>query len=673
MRKYDKEIIQKKIDKAEIVSFDIFDTLVFRLVNKPSDVFEFVNLLHNSKSERDDNVYNFKSERIKAEEKARLKSGRQEVTLLGIYQNVGNYNNEIKRKLIEEELFCEKAFILPNIETIGLYRYALKNNKKVIIISDTYLSETFIAEVLKKCGITGYHRLYVSSEHKFTKSSGELFRHILKSECISAGKWLHIGDDLRSDIINPGKFGIKTYHYKRRINSPKELRIEDYVFLNLAQEYRQKEKYRKLKGEPANKNKHDSDAYKFGYHIFGILILGYINWLHNKFLQNKISSVFFFSREGYFIKKAYDFYFSSGKWGNLKTNYLYVSRKSLYLPALTKEILLDDFSLFYPMKGKKVFENLCSLGICKEEALQFMKAHKLDVNEPADELNRYLDELKELIDESNKYRLQNTESYLSQFDFSGDFAIVDVGWSGGMQIAFEKILADMRYKNIGLQQKPCNESLGAKKKKQGNCYGYFLGQEYSMQKFMRKNGENNPYQLHNEGWLFNYDDLTNRQKILFSGNEIFELIFDPNEGTVIGYKKMEGKQYEPVLEKVEFSESYKIIELIQQGALDYIADVKALGLSYASPSADASFYNFGFFLQNPKKQYVEIFGDMVAYDSETRGKVKLAEKINSKNPNILFREFQKSYWKVGFLRRNFPHIHIKYAKLYYYVKKLHSR
>lgn len=673
MNKYDREIIQRKIDKAEIVSFDIFDTLVFRLVNKPSDIFEFVSLRYNSKSEREDMVFNFRSERIKAEEKTRLKSGRREVTLFEIYQNIGNYNNKLKRKLIDEELLCEKTFILPNMEMIGLYKYALKKNKKVIIISDIYLSETFIAEVLEKCGITGYNRLYVSSEHKVTKSSGELFRHVLKSESIPVNKWLHIGDDLKSDIINPSKFGIKTCHYKRRINHPKELHIEDYVFLNIAQEYRRKEKYRKLKRESANKNNHDPDAYKFGYHIFGILILGYINWLHNKFLQNKISSVFFFSREGYFIKKAYDFYFGDGEWEGLKTNYLYVSRKSLYLPALTKGILLDDFLLFYPMEGKKVFENLCSLGICKEDALQFMDAHKLGADEPANVLNRYLDELKGLIDKSNKYRLQNTESYLSQFDFSGNFAIVDVGWSGGMQIAFEKIIADMRCKDIEKQEEIYNKSLNVEKKKQSNCYGYFLGQEYSMQKFMRKNGENNPYHLHNEGWLFNYDDLTNRQKILFSGNEIFELIFDPNEGTVIGYKKMKENRYQPVMEKVEFSESYKIIGLIQQGALDYIADVKALGLSYASPSADASFYNFGFFLQNPNKKYVEMFGDIIAYDSETRGKVKLAEKINGKNPKILFREFQKSYWKVGFLRRNFPHINIKYAKLYYYAKKLHSR
>lgn len=656
--------IKKEIDKADIVSFDIFDTLVYRLVNTPSDIFEFVSLQYNSKG-KENKIYNFKSERIKAEEKARKKSKNQEVTLFEIYENIKNYDNKLKNKLMDTEIYLEKNFIFPNHEMIELYKYAIEKGKKIIIISDMYLSKQIISEVLKRCGIVGYHKLFVSSEYGDTKASGKLFSSILKMEGVSTERWLHIGNDLKSDVINPRRIGIKTVLYRRIIDAPNGFKKCDYAFWNLTKEYKYKENYRKLISECNEKNKYDLDAYEFGYKIFGIFMLGYVKWLHSRFVLNNISNIFFFSREGYFIKKAYDFYFDDENRNNLKSIYMYVSRKSLYLPALTENLLVDDYSLFYPAIGKNVSEYLCSLGISKEDALRFIKKYDLNPNETAEILDKHSEKLKIMINKSNKSRLYDIESYLSQFDFSGNIAVVDVGWTGGMQIAFEKILADMKNKKLK------NAGLSVEKEEHSKCYGYFIGQEYNMRKFIQKDGRNNPYHLRNEGWLFNYNDLTKRQKIIASGNEIFELIFDPNEGTVIGYNKTKESQPNvPILKNVEFSESYRVIELIQQGALDYIADVKTLGLSCAPLSNDAALYNFEHFLQHPDQKYVEMFGDIITYDSEMRGEVKLADKIHSKNPMILLHEFQKSYWKVGFLRRNFPYIRINYANLYYYAKKL---
>ena len=75
--------IYKKIDKANIVTFDIFDTLIKRNVEKPEDVFKLVEAhynLHNKNS-----IKKFTEYRIKAEREARIKSIKEEVSLDEIY------------------------------------------------------------------------------------------------------------------------------------------------------------------------------------------------------------------------------------------------------------------------------------------------------------------------------------------------------------------------------------------------------------------------------------------------------------------------------------------------------------------------------------------------------------------------------------------------------------
>lgn len=657
MNKFETELLKKKIDEADVVSFDIFDTLLFRLVRKPSDIFEIVNILHNSNVSKEERVYNFRSIRIRAEEEARKESDGLEVTLEEIYKNITGYSERIKNRLREEELSCEKKLTYPNLEIAFFFRYSLRHAKKVIITSDIYLDKEFLADILEQNGISKYYKLYASSEHKYTKQSGSLFKKIIDEEGVKPQKLLHIGNDIRSDVIRPASLGIKTFLYRSSHCDNNDLKAEDFIFLNLSNCYALNDNYRKFQRE--YRSAVYQNAYIFGYKIFGILMLGYIKWLNKRFIQNNIKQAFFFSREGYFIKKVYDFYFENDTNNKINTEYLYVSRKALYLPALTDGLLIDDFQLFYPVKGKTIKDYLHSLGVSETDAKNFIKVHGLKNNDSAAELDQCIRELKTLINNSNKPRLDNTEAYLSQFDYSKKFAIVDVGWSGGMQIAFECILSDLSKKTGTTYQIP--------------CLGYFLGQDQDMQKFMERGGKKNPYNLNNEGWLFNYNDLNERQKILFSGNEIFELIFDPNEGTTIGYEKCDDEQYTPITKTVEFNESYKIIEFIQQGALDYISDSRSVDFSCLSPSTDAAFANFSRFLRNPEKEYVDMFGDITAYDSETAGEVKLAEKVSCKNMKVFADRFSKSYWKVGYLKRNLPDMHIDYAKLYYYIRKLYTR
>ena len=77
--------IYKKIDKNDIISFDMFDTLIKRYVSSPLDVFTLVEIFYNKNHSH--NIYNFQKERILAEKKARMDND-NEVNIDDIYKYI---------------------------------------------------------------------------------------------------------------------------------------------------------------------------------------------------------------------------------------------------------------------------------------------------------------------------------------------------------------------------------------------------------------------------------------------------------------------------------------------------------------------------------------------------------------------------------------------------------
>ena len=105
--------ILKKINKYEYVSFDMFDTLIKRNVNNPSDIFELVQIEYNKRYNKD--INNYKAIRINAELKAKTLDENREPNIDDIYKCL-DINKEYdieKLKELEIDLeykFCQKNF-----------------------------------------------------------------------------------------------------------------------------------------------------------------------------------------------------------------------------------------------------------------------------------------------------------------------------------------------------------------------------------------------------------------------------------------------------------------------------------------------------------------------------------------------------------------------------------
>ena len=186
------------VKRFNIISFDIFDTLILRNVNNPHRIFDIVEKEYNFP----DKIENFSNVRIQSEIKAYKKWGIP--TLDEIYQVMcEEYPMETVEKYKKEEIKWELLSCMSNPKVKKLYEECVKIGKRIIIISDMYLPRVIIEKMLLKCGFYNYEKLFISSEVKLSKHSGELFEYVIKELDVSANDIFHIGDNIRNDYINP--------------------------------------------------------------------------------------------------------------------------------------------------------------------------------------------------------------------------------------------------------------------------------------------------------------------------------------------------------------------------------------------------------------------------------------------------------------------------------------
>ncbi len=203
-RKSKKELIEK-IQQYDVISFDIFDTLVMRQTLEPGDVFEIV---ENRIKKKNIHILDFKRKRMEAD--SLCING----TIYDIYdclQNMTLISDKEKCNVLHEELMCERSVLLARHEMVEIMQSALVMGKKVCLISDMYLPKDIIEKILISLKITGYSEIYLSCELKMKKDDRLYERYI---EDNVGKKCLHIGDNFFSDVIKPRQYGIDTYEIK---------------------------------------------------------------------------------------------------------------------------------------------------------------------------------------------------------------------------------------------------------------------------------------------------------------------------------------------------------------------------------------------------------------------------------------------------------------------------
>ena len=319
--------------KFEYISFDVFDTLLFRKVDNYKDIFCLVEEKYNHLNSN--KIKNFKKIRIIAEQNARNKSNKDDIVFEDIYKEI-NYSDLIKKELKKLELQSELEAVFPNNVMIKFLQYCKEVGKKIVITTDMYLPKNIISKMLKKCGVTENYidYIFISGEIGLSKSSGKLFEYILNKLKISPYSICHIGDNKTSDIKMPKSLGINSF--LRVYDSP--IKMYEVKTTNWKLKYI-------IKFAQSNySNGISISAYRIAYSVMGPFVISFCNWI--KTISESDCVIGFVAREGYLLKECFNLLYPE-----LDSLYLRYNKNVLRLPMLYLNPTVDCFLKTIPYRS----------------------------------------------------------------------------------------------------------------------------------------------------------------------------------------------------------------------------------------------------------------------------------------------------------------------------------
>lgn len=535
------EKIAQEISCAEIISFDIFDTLIKRNVIKP----EYIHNIVCDKFMKQTGIIldEYPKIRIEAEKKAKKQTQQEEICLNDIYNFMNDISEHDKKKLSQLEEEIELEVCCPNLWMKKIYETVLKNGKRIIITSDMYLDEHIIKKILQKCGYIYYEKLYLSSSLGVCKATGNIYEIIKKDYSEYEGKILHIGDNLKRDYIIPRKKGINALLIDGRRNLLRFWKKNK----NIENKFLYQRLYSLVNNHISDGN---NDAVSIAYEVLGPMLLGYCIWLNEKIKKDKVEKIFFLSREGKIFQEAYNILYPQN---NIPQTYLYVSRQALLVPLLTDaanfDEIVDILKCFLHAPFLSTISNLCGLDQKRfnNELLNIGLNEDIKIHEiPIEKKEEVYSIIKKIggchLEKQKEYVIK----YLQESGVAGNIAIVDIGWSGTMQAALQKYMADP------------NTVL----------HGYYLGV---------RNMEMDDYYtlMLRSGYLFEPGKNKEFDLMIRFTQEILEILFLNQVGSVKGYAS-ENDKIVPVFFPSEYSGSgEKFIKFVQIATLDFLRLVKA--------------------------------------------------------------------------------------------------
>lgn len=355
------EEIKKRIlnPQYEYISFDIFDTLIKRPFYRPTDLFYLLDGLYETMYRT---ITSFHEIRIDGEIAARAKLQKQypdcqDITIDEIYECISEIfgiPDRLCNALKEEEKKLEIQFCSVRKTVKELYDLALYAGKKIILISDMYLDKATVEKILSKNGYEHYLKIYLSSERRKLKHTGDLYRVVLDDMGIDGNKILHIGDNHYCDVIKASEAGLDTIYIPRTIHvfenrvkglDTGELSTLAYsvggpifdrtkamesigygAMIAMAANFYFDNPFRPFNDE----SDFNSDPYFIGYYAVGMHLAGLLKWIMQQAAGYK--RILFLARDGYLVKQAYDIWTECLSHAP-GSEYIYISRK-MVLPAL---------------------------------------------------------------------------------------------------------------------------------------------------------------------------------------------------------------------------------------------------------------------------------------------------------------------------------------------------
>ena len=408
----------KFVDDSEIISIDLFDTLIMRRTLLSTDV---IDIAYARLKEKGIYIEDFFDRRLESE---KYLSKNTAPTLIEIYSYMiekYSISGITAEMLADNEWKVDYELVIPRKELCDIVSDYFDKGRKVYIVSDTYYSRMQLKKMLEKCNIQFYSDILASCEYKTGKTQS-LF-NVLNNK-INGEKSIHIGDDEVADIKSSEKAGIKSC----RIYSGIDL-FENVGYLGLWDFVKTLSDRIKLgmlvsclfnspfQFESEGMNIEVGNSYEIGYNIFAPVISDFVVWLKNQIRINSMRNIWFCARDGYLIKKMYDEF-------DLKQNSIYfLTSRMAAIRAGIQDVQDIEYVEQMHFSGSIKEQLKCRLGI------------ETDI-----EKEKLIDFSEEILEHAAECR-ENYRKYIAGLNMAvGDIAFFDFVAKGTCQMFISNIV-----------------------------------------------------------------------------------------------------------------------------------------------------------------------------------------------------------------------------------------
>lgn len=453
--------LEPRIERLDLVSFDIFDTLLHRCIEPPDQLHRrLCDLLatHLGRSSDADTILQARREVEQSLRAQAIEDGQDHechhdpLIERWIFSVAGKHDEELINWVHEQELALEKAALSAKPGVVELLEWLRHQSIRVIAVSDMYLSHRHIMTLLAHAGLDAHlDAVYVSSEFGLAKYSGRLHARVLEEENAHPDRCVHIGDNRVSDMWAPLQLGIQgVFLNERRERIRRRHQALSASMANLGSSWTGRHffeivDYHRQHNPPEKLPENDTFFHQYGATILGPAFATFNLGVVERCQELAPQRVFFLARDGFLFQKMYE------RWQILVpevdlplSEYVYASRRVVACASVADGLTLEQAHVaLYNPKQRGLLSILKTFGLTPEQFEPFAKAHGLDpIDDP---LHNWQDErlqaflaspkVQEIIRQHGRESRENLEKYFEQVGFFGckRAVLVDIGWNGTIQ------------------------------------------------------------------------------------------------------------------------------------------------------------------------------------------------------------------------------------------------
>lgn len=634
----------------DLVTFDIFDTLVHRKLRAPVDVFEAVRiavLQNNIALLNHDILASFSHQRMQAEKEARdifaaASNAEGEINLDEIYHRyevLSGCSSELRQLLQTKELELEKTFLFASKKGLEIFDELRKKTKKLAFISDMYLPSSWLREMLEEKGFAKLcdTPVFVSGELRRSKHSGWIYPEVRARLNIPRdANWLHVGDNEWSDVKQAEKYSIKTrWADWAKVDNQRMLCARprsDYVINSLIE----------FLAMPQSQQFVPQDDYeRVGYRTFGPLIFGFMLWLCAKILESKVERVAFVARDGWLPHHLFENLKKDVGLDHITSSYVHFSRRVGHQFGIREWDTEKTWAPFAGKVSRPIEYSLETVGYDVGTIPHLLDQFGLTGSGPVlhEKIRAGRDMLATTFEVGLKAASDRRRKFRPYFDrhFSPGVktALVDIGWNGNIQ----------RYLLGTLDQSYSKEDF----------VGLYLGLHSSAT-------TNRDLGFSMQGWLSHYGNQPDIQEYLQSGGvELLEFALTADHGTTLGYEMSDNGEIVPKLEDIlpEERDYREKAMRVQQGIIKFVEDNRYLLKIYSAAviSSPAWAAPFRRLVTNPQQDELDLLAGLS--HSDTAGVTSTRLVLAARQPDNIRKSKRQmrlardnAFWKVAFDRLN---------------------